>query len=72
MYWTHGYPGFTLSPVKDGSTPRGTRESYCESQAGPESTREIYCGGWLFSGITEVAVVAPDLSRQPSLKLIMH
>ena len=24
-------------------------------------------GGWLFSGITQEGVVAPDLSRQPSL-----
>ena len=29
-------------------------------------------GGWLFSGITREEVIAPDLSRQPSLLLIMH
>ena len=29
-------------------------------------------GGWLFSGITQEGVIAPDLSRQSSLLLIMH
>ena len=29
-------------------------------------------GGWLFSGITREGVIAPDLSRQRSLLLIMH
>ena len=29
-------------------------------------------GGWLFSGITQEGVAAPDLSRQPSLLLIVN
>ena len=29
-------------------------------------------GGWLGSGITQEGVIAPDLSRQPSLLLRMH
>ena len=55
--WTHGYLDFTCDLF--------------ERQAGPKSTRD-YGGGWLFSGITQEGVIAPDLSRQPSLLLIMH
>ena len=36
---------------------------------GPGEHPMSYGGGWLFSGITREGVVAPDLSRQPSLLL---
>ena len=43
-------------------------------KAGRARRAPVRCdgGGWLFSGITQEGVIAPDLSRQPSLLLIMH
>ena len=43
-------------------------------KAGRARRAPVRCdgGGWLFSGITREGVIALDLSRQPSLLLIMH